>query len=492
MSPFGESSKIKAVIGNFADSDRGLDSYWDERVSGAAQADGVGYRPGDRSTFIPRLLNRWPFTAGRALRAVEGYLVNGQVQDTVTRYYTITKFNYDDGSETATLEGKDRMDELSKTRWLIPAPSNGKLGQDLAADVLGTFSLDPESNEAEYPVSGIINIGNELLEYSRAAAVFTILSRAAFGSRGKSHAANDVVQLAVRLQGRPDQVVSRMMVELGPLPAAALPLATLWDDEASIWLAGVEYDTIIASPTPGAELLAEIALLGISVWWKLTDQTVGFKTNRPIYGDTLWSITDRDLKNIQRLTMEEERLTEVYFQNVQIDPTDGVKEENFRRAEYIIDARAKNPNAYGDTKIKRHGIRWFNQGRSDVVRINAVRYLRRFSESPSTVRVWVDGGKYRNVGLTDFVLLTTDGVVDDTGLPVSLFYEVVKRIEEEQGHTVQLVMRLFTQVVNLAYVAPDDAPDYADATAVQKDAMAFIGPDTGSIMPDGRLLYATI
>src|SRR5690606_35600632 len=52
LSAFGRSATVSVSVADMTYHDRFFDPYWSERVSGAAQADGIGYQPGDRGTMF--------------------------------------------------------------------------------------------------------------------------------------------------------------------------------------------------------------------------------------------------------------------------------------------------------------------------------------------------------------------------------------------------------------------------------------------------------
>ena len=78
LSAFGRRATISARFIDAPDHDRYFDKYQAERVSGAAQLDGIGYPPVERGTHFAKLKSRWPFYAGRPMRRHDGYIVNGQ------------------------------------------------------------------------------------------------------------------------------------------------------------------------------------------------------------------------------------------------------------------------------------------------------------------------------------------------------------------------------------------------------------------------------
>jgi hypothetical protein len=173
---------------------------------------------------------------------------------------------------------------------------------------------------------------------------------------------------------------------------------------------------------------------------------------------------------------------------VQRDPTKGLADDNFLQSQITIDASKEDPRAHGDIRNRVEKTRWLNQGARGIVRILARRYLLRFSGGPSRVTFVVKRRKYCGVQLTDVVNVALRSMSGPVGKIEPVAYQVVKRESVNAGE-IRLTLQRFDYSGTFGFWAPNDAPDYADATDGQKDAMAFWGPNTGDTFSDGRPLY---
>jgi hypothetical protein len=75
----GKRATITVKMNDAPWNDKVVDPYQAERVSGAAQFDGVGYDPVERSTFWRKWKARNLYYLNRPMRYISGYVENGQV-----------------------------------------------------------------------------------------------------------------------------------------------------------------------------------------------------------------------------------------------------------------------------------------------------------------------------------------------------------------------------------------------------------------------------
>jgi hypothetical protein len=473
MSAFGRRATGKVTLHDQAYHDRALDKYAEERVTGAAQFSGTGYRPEDRGMVLAKMRQRYPYYAGSKIEAVDGRLEGGVFIEEETREYIVTAFEVTTPGR-AEIEFKDILDVAGNTRAVAPKQSNGRLLTAIGTGLGITFELTPTGiGDAEYPATGRAAIGSEVVSYTRSGDIITLTGRGlgvgANGTAIASHSALDTFQQTLRFDRVPvDVVYKTLLTEFAPVPAAYWPDAAA-AEETEIWGAGQILDAEIVTPTPVSDLVAEIAPLGSSVWWEAADKMIGFKINRPPYLDTVWKVTDDDIFSITKEDREKDRVTDVIFRTVQIDPTRALSQDNFLRGELIVDGDAKDPRAYGDQRIKETAIRWMNQGADNSVRIAAIRYLQRFSSAPTRVDIVVPRAKFNAVRLADVVELTTTASPDEFGLPLVELYQVISRKKVRGGRLgLKLQRYFFDQGNRPAYFMEDDTPDYDDASDEDK------------------------
>ena len=465
--------------------DRFLDPYYDERISGAAQFSGVGYQP--VGLFFARLRARDPYFAGYPIRVKQGRVVGGALITDRTHHYIMTEF--DPAKGKFRIEGVDVLDLASNQRALIPAPSQGRLLEAIADNVT-TFTLVPEGIGSDYDTSGFVTIGREIMEFTRSGDVMTV-TRGRFNTAASGHAASAGVQECWRYVGKAHGAVNAALTYKGTVPSSWIPFAE-WAAEAVVWF-DVDVDTIISKPMPIAEAVGELSILGFSLFTDLAAQKIRFRPNRFLFADELDAapvISDADIiGDLKYEGNDEQRLTRVELRSVQLDPTSGLDDNNFVEHQMVISGDSEDPRAYGDVRYRLEKTRWLNQGAGPLVRILANRYLRRFKTPPELVEVTVKRRKYGSVNLADVVKLETRHLPSEYAQPTSgRLFQVTQRRDLNAGEIV-LSLKRFEYAGNFGFWAPDDAPDYDDATDAQKDRMAFWGPDTGDTFDDGRPLY---
>ncbi|NBZ87915.1 hypothetical protein [Stagnihabitans tardus] len=489
MGAFGRRGSVEIELQDFLHHDRGIDLYQAERVTGAAQADGIGYTPESRGTHFGRLRARWPHYAGRACRVIEGYLVGGAVVNTVTRHYVLTGFTAPDSSGRVKLAAADVLNLADNDRAQCPKPGAGVL-----AAAIGTgdtaLTLAPSGIGAQYPAAGRAVIGSEIVDYTRAGDLVTLTARAVSGSTLSTHAAADTFQPVWTAAGvRIDDALKDWLVNFAGVPSAFIPAAA-WAAEVTRWAPDVRLWSDVCSPTGVNKLAGELAALGVSVWWDDAAQLVGLKVNRPPDGDTVWTLTEGDnLLSIEIMDRDEDRLTDLLFLTVQKDPTKSATDPaNFLRAAWIQDTKAKRPEAYGDTKTRKVFCRWFNRGDDSAALTLGTRVLKRFSSAPARVKLTVSKND-RAIGLTDVLSLTSAGLQDKTGATPASLWQVISR--KETADAVELLAQAYQWAGRYGFALVNTAPVWASASAAEK-AVGEWACDATLKMPDGTPAYEAI
>ncbi len=492
MGALGRRATVKIELQDFPYHDRETDPYQAERISGAAQYGGVGYDPAARGTFFPKLKARWPYYAGRALRVKHGYLEAGALVDLETRHFIVTDLSPPDDTGKVILEGKDVLALADNDRAVAPTPSSGVLlaGIDTAATAL---TLSPSGIGAQYAASGRALIGSEIVEFTRSGDAVTLTARALAGSKLAAHSAGDTFQAVLWFNDtRIDDALEILLRDYAKVPAAFIPKAA-WAEEVSRWMPTVRLSTHICSPTGVAKLVGELAVLGVSIWWDDVAQLVQFRPARPTDGDTVWSLTEgANLKAVEAEERDDDRLTEVLFFSVQLDPTKSASSgENFARVMITLDADAKDARRYGDTRIKRIYCRWLDQGADGVVSSVSKRLLKRLNTAPMRARVKVDA-KDRDIALGDVATVSARIFTDATGATEDRQMQVIGRSEPKPGHEVELIMQAYQFTGRYAYATENTRPTYTASTAAQKARGMYACDNVTLRMSNGDLPYQAI
>lgn len=484
LAALGKRATVTARLKDFPYHDRLLDKYQAERVSGAAQTDEVGYNPATRSTFFRKLKSRWPFYAGRPMRVISGYIDDGILADTQTRHFIITNMSLDDRGNV-TITGKDVLDLADNDKAKCPRESSGVLGVDIT-EAATSLTLAPEGiGDSEYPTSGKIVIGSEIMDFTRSGDVLTLTTRAAAGTTRSSHSAGDSVQVCFEVDAaRIDTTIADLLTTYAGIDPSFIPTST-WQAEIDRWASSLVLDAIIPKPEGVAKLVGELAVLGVSIWWDDVNQLIGLKMTRPPDGDTVYTLTDDNaIISASVEDRDEDRLTRVAYYTRMIDPTDGDDDEdNFSLRQVFIDVGAESDNEYDGSKSREIFCRWLNDGNTADVRIAARRLLQRMSDAPQYFIMDLDA-KDRAIGLTDVLLVTSDVFTDETGRAVETPMQVVAIETPTPGHRIRIRAQSYRLAVEVDYITPNTTPVFSAASGADQQRYAFFS-DSNGLMSDG-------
>lgn len=491
MGPLGRRATVKVKLRDGPFNDFGLDPYQAERITGAAQWSGEGYRPGDRGTFFGKLRARWPHYTGRPLRILEGYLEGGAFVLEQTRYYVLTDWTGPDERGAVQLEGKDPLAALCDDGAVFPAVSPGVLAASIDETATGANLSAAGVGNLKYPAAGRCKIGSELIDYTRAGDVLTFTARGVAGTSAASHDAGDTVQHVEVVNGeRIDDFAAR--VARAFLPAELVPLATKWAPEVSRWMPSVRLTTNLV-PTRADKILGSLAVLGVSIFWDDVAQDLALRPNRPPDGDTVYTLTGANaIKAAKVQDRNGDRLTNVYFWSVQIDTTKGSDDKsNYKRVMDFGSLEAMDARAYGDTRARHVFCRWFDGGADPVIRALGVRLLSRFVNGARRLVLTVDC-KDRAIPLAAVVEVTTNLIQDETGAPLSGKWQVISREPTGPGGDVEYILQAYQFAGRYGYATESTRPSYSASSAVQR-ARGFYACNSATLqMSNGDEPYRAI
>ena len=494
LGDLGKRAKVTASLVDFPYHDRYTDKYQAERISGAAQTDEGGYDPMDRGTFFTKLKNRFPYYAGRPMRVIDGYISNGQLVDTQTRHFIVTDINGPDSSGRVSIEGKDVLTLADKKSAVAPTPSRGALVADIT-DTDTSLTLTPSGIGSEYPASGYAVIGSEIVTYTRSGDTVTLTARGVNGTEASSHNADDTFQEAINYEDEfLDDVIYDLLVNYANIPASYID-TTAWNNEVERWGPTKKIFTTITEPTGVADLVGELAVIGVSIWWDDVNQKIGLRLTKPPEPfDTIPEFNDdAHIKEISQEDRDEDRLTQIHFYSVQADPTQGVKEKsNYDRIRATIDAIAEQENSYNDTRVREIFFRWFNTGNDTQARLSSLRLLQRLRNAPKSYTILLDAKDRDNTNLTDVIRVTSRVITDDTGKAEPTLLQVTQRVEKQSGHEVQITAQSYQYDGKYGWVMEDTANVYGSATTTEKETGAYIVNGTTLVFPDGAGPYLII
>lgn len=485
LGALGKRGKVSVSLKDFAYHDRYLDKYQPERVSGTAQTDEGGYDPATRGSFFTKLKSRFPFYAGRSLRVVDGYVDGGVFTELQTRNFIITNMVGPDDSGNVRIEAKDVLTLAEKKSATAPIASRGELLTDVDVGLV-SFDLTPAGIGANYPASGTAVVGSEVVTYTRSVDTITFTGRAQYNTEEKEHKAGDTFQECIVYTNQLiNEVVEDLLTNYTDIPASFFPTAD-WAEEVQRWAPTLRLDTVIAEPTSVADLLGELAVLGVSIWWDDVNQKIRIAVTKPIdLNQTTYNLTDdANIKKISQEDRDEDRLTQIHFYTVQADPTAGLKDKsNYDRIRVTVDVEAEQENSYNDTRIREIFCRWLNLGNDTSTRLRTIRLLNKLNASPKHFKIKLDA-KDIAISLTDVLYVESRVITDDTGKPIPTYLEVTQKTEPVAGHEVDITAQAYLYEGNYGYIMANTANTYGSATDLEKETGAYISDTAGVIFTD--------
>ena len=470
-SALGKRARVTVRLQDFTYGDTLTDNYQAQRVSGAAQFSGIGYQPADRGTFFGKLIARQPYYIGKALRVRKGY-VGDAIAAMPAANYVITEWSGPDANGVVEITAADVLALADNAKAVAPAVSNGKLLADIAAGA-GTLTLTPTGVGAEYPANGYVCIGREVLFFTRAGDVLTLVGGQA-GTVTAAHKANDAAQLClVYNQARPSGVVADLLITYAAVPAAYIDTAA-WQAENDRWLASTKFSTIITKPTGVASLIGEIGQHSVMVWWDELAQKIRFRANRPVdVGETPVELSDAASFITGTMAIDrgdDQRITSLIFLHGYLDATGSMTDEsNFARA--VVSTVTED--LYGQAQIKTVFSRWLGQAGDDAAAASIANHLKnRFQATPKLFEAMLDIKDRASLSLGQVINVNTYLLQDQTGQSLPEQMQVTYLEEKDDRLAIKAQTWAFTG--RYGVITATARPDYAASTAKQRAKGTYI------------------
>lgn len=470
----GKRASVRISMEDFPDNDAWTDKYMTERISGAAQT-GPGYNPLDRGSFWTKFKARNPNYSGRPLRVIDGYInAAGNIVAVRTRSYIISEIEGPDNSGAVRITAKDILSLADNEKAKAPVQSRGRLRANIDATQTSFTLSEAGVGNAEYPASGWLVIGSEIMSFTRVNNTFTVV-RGRKGTQASTHSVDDSVQLCFNVANqRADVVIRNLLRDYAGIPTAYIPFAQ-WQAEFDRWGQNLVLNATICKPEGVVKLLSEICELGITIWWDEVAQRIRLKLNHP--PDSLPVTLDDRNNNISVSSddNDSDRATRVAMWTVQIDPTKNLSEDNFIRGYYSVGLEEESPNFYNQTITKTIYCRWLNQGNDTASKITTGRLLNRYRRAPVVYNVTVDAKD--SMPLVSDVSLTSHVATDITGLPETKLTQVSYREDDWLRGRVNYKLQSFTYDGRYGFITENSRPTYTASTPAQRLVGAyFVGP----------------
>jgi len=481
--PLGRSASVNVVFSDHPYTDKLVDPYRATRT----------YNPMEQGTFWAKWLARNPYYQNRPLRVRQGYI--GQaVADMRTFNYIIQKIDGPDSDGKVTIIAQDVLKLADDKRAQCPKPSTGVLVANITA-IATTLTLTPAGiGNSEYPVSGTAIISDELVTYTRAADVMTLVTRGLRGTTAQTHDAGETFQqVKTFVNVRVDDIIIDLLQNFANISPSYIPTAD-WAAEASTYLSGYTLNTWLTQPIGVTELLSELVQQCICyIWWDEVEQEIKFRAIRPAIPDEtiIKTINENqhiiaDSLKIERKTTE--RLSQVWVYFSPYKPTESVtKASNYRRLNITVDTDAETVDQYGERRVNRIMSRWFDDSNSGAANTTSSRLLLRYRDDPIYYTFSLDA-KDRSILLGDVVEFTHRSVVDLSGAPRVDVLQVVKITETDPGHRYEYKCQAFGFAISgygsrFGYIEDNAQVDYDLATDEDRNFGGFICDDATESFP---------
>ena len=495
-SAMGKRARVTIRLQDFTDADYNFDKYAEQRRTGAAQFSGQGYKPEERGSFLQKLRARDPYYTGWAFRLLTGY-VGDRIEDMTAAHYVVTEWDGPSASGEAEITAKDVLDLVDNDKAVLPAVTRGQLLTNMDSAGLGTYRMQPAGIGAlEYPTSGWVAIGSEILSFTRSGDMMTITGRGLFGTEASSHEAGDTLQNCERFHNLSlAQATYEVCSRSKRIPASYLDLPE-WRSEEQGWLLGFNLEAIVPKPVGVSTLLGELQQFGCTIWPDVEAQKIRFRVNRPVRPDEpqiLLTDDDGFIEKTSTVTDEEKlRISQMFLWHGMLDATGDLdKASNFKRGVVGYEDTART---YKVPALQSFGTRWLGMAGDDAIASAvAERLVARFSTTPRTFEAMIDQNRAEMIKLGDPVFVRSRLMVDAFGLPVTTMMVVKYIAPSIAGHRVKVKLETFSFEGNYGYWAADSTPDYDAATETQREEVAFwFDPDQedgGTQFSDGREAY---
>jgi len=369
MSPLGLRAVAQVALKDFPSNDVETDPY----VSGR------GYDPATKGSFWTKWLARNPYHTGFVMRIYDGYFGDA-LGDMIKREYFIEKI--DASRSSVAITAKDVLRKVTDNNVSAPPLSNGALTLDLA--IGGTSFQVAGAALADYPTSGWVRIGSEVIAYTGRATVgsnieFTGLTRGALDTTAAAHKQAARVQRVLAYENVPFQdIIYDLLTVWGGIPTSYIDKAA-WDAEKDEWRQLFDFTAYLTDPEEVEQLVGEICQQAqANIWWDERVQKIILKAQRPNFlPRTITQEGDIIADSFSVEEVAKERASQVYVYYGLRNPTLRITDKfSYDRGEVVIDVDKERQ--YGEPAVREIFCRWITQ---PVLALSlASSYLRRFRD----------------------------------------------------------------------------------------------------------------
>lgn len=488
----GEELRLGRGLGYFGSATIEVQDFVDDDRRGedpfASDASRTGVDP-TAGTYLTKLMARNPYWTNRAIRIYEGWATDGiwDAADAIVHHFYVRDVQGpSDGKMSITAAGPLQLLNLGEIE--APAPSAGTLSANINDSTTSAAIHDPVI-AGDYPASGLVRIEDELCQYTRSGVNLT-LTRARYKTTAEAHEAGVTVQLCAEyISENITDIFSDLLTTYGGIDSSLLDL-TGWATEQTEWLSGYILSGTVSTPTKILDLVRELLeASGCVLWWDDAAGKVRLRAIRTtLPSQALWN--DR-LHLINRPTLKREMGERISRTDVLLDLRNGAldpQDASSYRLRVVGDPQGEDAAQHGTPKLKLIACRWFTVAQTTLAQ-RAI-YLQTYQLRDGRITHTCDvSAKDAWVQLGDVVTLQTQDVVDRTGAPRQTRCVVIKREPIRAGSSYRYTLQPLPQFGRALLIAPNSAPDYDDATPLEREQMGFIAENTRPYFPDNSEPY---
>lgn len=478
-SGLGNRAVCNITFQDHAHTDRVVDPYIDGRSWNPLDA--------DRGSFWTRWIVRNKYRTNIVIKIYEGY-AGQQLTQMESRTYFLQSIVGPNDAGKITIQGKDILALVEERKAQAPIASPGSLYIAINNSVT-TFEVQ-NAVEADYPATGTIRIGDEIMTYTgRATSTngieFTGVTRGTDNTTAKDHDANAAVQECLRYSAeRLDDVLEDLLTTYGGLDAAYLDTAN-WAIEFDTYLTGYNITSLITEPTSVFDLVAQIQAQTLAyLWWDERDSKVKMKSIR-ILTEEPPMLTDQSNLISGSVSFKElvrQRTSQIWIYHARNDFIKGVGDAKaYGQLSILANLETESANLYGEKSVKKIYANWLPS--SALANTTASKIITRYLDPPIQVTFRLDA-KDRQYWIGDAIRLSHHLDVNQYGERRVREFLIVSAEEVVPGEVIEYTAESITAYGQFFYIQASGAADYPGVATAPFGA-AYIG-DTNGVLSDGN------
>lgn len=407
------------------------------------------FDPYERSTFWAKWKARNLYYIHKEIRHKSGYIdpATNTVDSAtlITRTFFITGFDGPTSDGIVSIEAKDILTLAANEKAKAPSPSQAKLQADIT-DSDTTIYLKPTgaADEYNFPLSGVVRIGRELIEFTRSTGDDTLIvptgGRGVKGTTAESHSTDDTVQpCLIYTSDTVDTILTDLLTNTDYGANIDASLLDDWSDEITNHLSDL-YSATISEPTGIIQLISEMCeQMFFVLWW---DDRASRLKLRAVRGPDTENTTDlNDTSNnlkgsIKWRDLYGQLITQVWIYYAQIDPTEKLNEpKNYQVLDiFVAPDGEEGTDKYDQQRIKTIFSRWHTQLAAGSVQTLGNSILNRYKKVPREVMFKLDA-KDGDLWIADYIHMQNRNIVDSFGNQSALPMQITSAQESIQGTT---------------------------------------------------------